>query len=117
MSATYTSLDTSISDTFDTAPAGGHDPILVRWSIYPGGAQTATTRNATFSFASPGNYMVNATITDAVGVTVKLSETVVVAANIAASITVLYSSVDVGINDNFRPVVAGGVGPYSYSWL
>ncbi len=70
-------LDTSTSGAFSASIAGGTAPFRVAWSFGDGG--TASTPNTTWSYASPGSYLVTLNVTDAVNVSVQDASVLTVA--------------------------------------
>lgn len=110
--------------SFSANPSGGLGPYVLGWSF--GDGATATGLGAVHTFGSPGTYVVQASVTDALGgtstamATITVDSAAVLAAPLAANGTVSASEVgscaNARVQFQFRGVATGGSSPYSFLW-
>ncbi|MCI4331025.1 MAG: PKD domain-containing protein [Thermoplasmata archaeon] len=104
--------------TFTAHVANGTPGYTYAWSFGDGSA-SSTVAGPVHSYAAMGNYTVNLTITDAVGVTNVTHVVVhVLAAAIPLSATASsnVSTAKTGAAIQFTALGSGGTGPYTYAW-
>ena len=106
--------DVGNSVTFTPTLSGGTGSMTYSWLV--NGVQESTSSQFSYSFSSSGTYYVNLTVTDSDGHTAFYSfkETV----NPDPSVTIKNSPAptDIGVPAEFKAVVAGGTGPYNFTW-
>lgn len=99
---------------FTAVPGNGTGRFpSVNWSF--GDGATATTLDASHSFAAPGNYSATARVIDSNGVAAADNVRVVVA-RIEVVITLTSTSLRVGASTTFRASAVGGAGNFSFQW-
>ncbi|MCI4323808.1 MAG: PKD domain-containing protein [Thermoplasmata archaeon] len=111
-------LDVGQSIAASVTPSGGTPPYTVAWSF--GDGSTGTGLAVTHTYTSAGSFTVIANVTDQLGFVRAYASTVVV--NPTGTPTSLTASLVLGANHTTPGLavtltaVAGGVGPYTYSW-
>jgi len=106
------------SVSFAGTASGGTTPYAYSWSF--GDGATATGQNSSHAYSSAGTYAVTLTVTDASSPQQKAiaSKTVTVTIPaLAASFTFTPSSPQVNSLITFTGSGAGGITPYTYSWM
>ena len=120
VSATVSSVEIGGSVTFTASVSGGTHPLSYSWKSLPTGCITVNAPTLTCVPATTGTYYVNATVTDAAGVsqTATSAQVTVKAAPALRSVSVSasVSSLRVGGVVAFTVIVTGGTAPYTYSW-
>jgi PKD repeat protein len=92
--------------------AGGSAPYAYSWEF--GDGTTASGRNATHAYATPGSYAGNWTVTDALGGTARASFDVVVQAT--PTLALGASTLVAGAPGTTYANVTGGTAPIQFSW-
>ena len=120
VSASVSSVEIGGSVTFTASVSGGTHPLSYSWKSLPTGCITVNAPTLTCVPATTGTYYVNATVTDAAGVsqTATSAQVTVKAAPALRSVSVSasVSSLRVGGVVAFTVIVTGGTAPYTYSW-
>jgi PKD domain-containing protein/galactose oxidase-like protein len=94
--------------------SGGTTPLEYRWMIAGGPASNASEVNKTFT--SEGSYLASFEVTDAVGFTVIVNETIQVNAGVEILANESAGVTDVGLPLWFNATSTGGTGPIYYTW-
>ena len=114
ISSSQNPADVGNSVTFSSSESGGTGTDTYVW--YINGVQESTASSFSYSFSAAGTYYVNVTVTDSDGHTASYSLKETVNPDPSVVIHVVHNPTDVGIWANFSASIAGGTGPFSYSW-
>jgi PKD repeat protein len=106
--------DEGVPVTWTAHVSDGTPSYSYSWSI--SGTQICTTTACTYTFASPGAYTVDLTVTDSQGVHASASYTEDVDSTPLITASSNVSLADVKIPISFTSIASGGTGGYSYSW-
>jgi PKD repeat protein len=109
-----TSTDVGLPISFHSLPAGGTPPYVIAWTFNDGNSTTGP--NVTHAFAAPGNYSVEATVTDEAGAIRTATIPVVVAPRPSVGVLANLSTTDPGVSVRFGASLSGGIGPFTYTW-
>jgi PKD repeat protein len=109
---TYGTAPLSVS--FDSTTGGGLPLDSYSWSFGDGGS--ATTANATHWYATLGMFVVNYSVSDALGEVVHRNLTVDVYGPFRVSASASPSNLTVGANATLTATTTGGSGGPRYSW-
>jgi PKD domain len=113
-SSSSTVTDAGGSLTFTGAAAFGLDPLHGAWKF--GDGTSATGFTSAHSYSAAGVFVVTFTVTDLLGENASASTLVVVNAAPTVSASVSPPSPTAGTAAGLVASVAGGTGPYTYSW-
>ena len=94
--------------------AGGLAPFTYAWGF--GDGLSGSGRTPTHTYASAGTYTATVTATDSVGGSANASVAVDVVPALGVSIRLAPATAAVGVPEGLSADVAGGVGPFVYSW-
>lgn len=120
--------DSTFSASIISNPITGSIPLTVQfsvnsttqitsydWDLNGDGSTDSTTANPTFTYTSPGNYLVRLNVTDADGNTAIDTKTIVVTTAISLSLTASPKSGTAPLTVQFT-AVATGQDPIQYNW-
>ena len=110
---THNPTDVGVGVEFSTTITGGTGPYNYTWSI---DGNTYYTKDANFTFASSGTFVISLTVTDKNGNQASYNIHEVVNPDPVATIQAEYSPVDVSANDTFSASIYGGTSPCNYTW-
>jgi PKD repeat protein len=115
ISAEYPTVDQNITDNITLHPSNGTAP----YTFYMAIDGHAVSNNSAYSqyFTSSGTYYISAYVNDSSGESVHQASTIVVRSDPSVIITTPTNRTDANVPIQFRGVLSGGTGPYSYSWL
>ncbi|MCI4326969.1 MAG: PKD domain-containing protein [Thermoplasmata archaeon] len=99
---------------FDSTVGGGLPADSFSWSFGDGGS--STTANATHRYATLGAFVVNYSVSDALGEVVHRNLTVDVYAPLRVGLSATPASLDIGGNATLSAVSTGGSGSVRYAW-
>ena len=102
--------------TITAAVTGGLLPFTLHYSGLPPGCQSANQSQIECQPTAPGNYTVEATLTDGLGREARASISVIVGPPPTVSLEVSKNVTDVGRSVELRLVVAEGTLPYLYGY-
>ncbi len=108
-------VDPGVPVTFCAAIDGGVDPVQLSWQV----DQTLLPGDQ-YTFPDPGTYTVNATTTDALGVTATTSRVFSVLPLPTLTLLASRTTIDLNQNVTFRAVGSRGYGPpadWNYQWF
>ena len=111
----YNTVDENITDNITLTAANGTSPYT--YSILIDGHAVSSDSSYSQYFTSSGTYYVSAYVNDSAGESVHLTSTIVVRTNPSVTITTPTNRTDANVSIQFRGILSGGTGPYSYSWL
>lgn len=115
VSATPTSGTAPLTVAFTSTVTGGTGGDTYSWSF--GDASTSTVANTSHTYAHPGSFAANLTVTDSKGTTGASSATISVSAPpLGLSIVATPTSGLAPLAIVFSAAPTGGVAPYSYNW-
>ncbi len=112
--ATYTTEDVGLSDSFSANAKFGSGTYTYAWSFGDGGVSTA--ENPTHTYAATGEYTVDLTVTDSWGATAFSSTTVNVVAYPTGTISASTLTPNTKTSVTFTADASGGVSPFTYAW-
>ena len=115
ITASYGTIDPNIQDNLSVKIFNGTSSYNVVWTI--DGNQFSTSQSFSYIFSSSGTYKISVSVTDATGYVVTKSMTITVRSNPSVEIQAPVNKKDANSSVSFRPILSGGVGPYSYQWL
>ena len=115
LSTEYPTVDENITDNISLAASNGTGHYT--YSIFIDGGIVSTSYSYSQYFSSPGTYHVTAYVNDSSGESIFLSTNIVVRENPSVTIVTPSNRTDMNVPIQFRGVLSGGTGPYSYSWL
>jgi PKD repeat protein len=101
---------------FNAAVSGGTSPYTYSWVASGGSPASGTSASFSTSFAVKGTYIVNVTVTDHNGATVRAFQLVTIS---PSALTVSISGPTIGTANTqvtFTSTVSGGTSPYTYAW-
>lgn len=108
-----TKKDANVPITFDSTLSGGVGPYTYQWLI---GATTYNVTNPTVDFASPGNYTLQLTVSDAFGRDAIETSSIIIYSDPSVSL-VSSGNPTVSLPHTLSANVSGGVGPYNVHWF
>ncbi|MHB1708716.1 MAG: beta strand repeat-containing protein [Thermoplasmataceae archaeon] len=111
----YSTVDENITDSISLSASNGTGPYT--YAILINGILVSSAGSYSQYFTSPGTYDITAYVNDSRDESVSLATTIVVRANPAVSIVTPTNRSDANVAIPFRGILAGGTGPYTYSWL
>jgi len=99
------------------SPSGGRTPYTYSWNFGDGTA-LGTAQNPTHSYAGPGTFTAQVTVTDVNGatVTVNAPATTVTPAPLVASATASPTVGDAPLPTTLSGFATGGTAPFTYAW-
>lgn len=109
------------SVTLSGTVSGGTGPYTYAWQF--GNGMTGSGTNPVESYARPGTYQVNLTVTDFYGQTAYGSDSILVSppppppTQLIASMSVSPRGGTVPLNVSFGALASGGKAPYNFTWL
>ncbi len=113
--AQHTSIDTGQPDSFFAVVSGGTSPYSFVWEI--NGNIVSSAMNMTYTFSSPGTYVITLIIRDALGASSSYTISITVNPDLSASLAIEYPIVDENITDTLALTAHNGTSPYTYSIL
>ena len=109
--------DSGLYTVFDSTVSGGS--YNYQWKVTPAAscspAGSATFQNCTWNV--PGTYFVNLTLTNAAGYVASANVSYNVMADPSAYLKESHTYIDLGQSVKYTAQSAGGLSPYTYSWL
>jgi YVTN family beta-propeller protein len=115
-SAAPATADVGTNVTFRTVAAGGESPLRYAYVGLPPGCATSDRAALPCRPTANGTFLVNVTVTDAVGITVAASTVVRVNPAPALDLSATPVATDAPGTVNFGAVANDGTPPYSYAW-
>jgi len=106
------------SISFSASGSGGALPYTYSWN-FGDGLGTSNLQSPTYSYGSPGSYMVILLTTDSVGATAKAFNIVTITggnSGLTAIISINTNTPQSGQTVLFTASASGGTAPYSYNW-
>ncbi len=115
LSVQYPTVDENISDNVTLSAVNGTGPYT--YAIFINGAKVSESASYGQFFTSPGTYYIIAYVNDSSGSSAELTATITVRSNPTVVIESPVNETDANVPITFRPILTGGTGPYTYSWL
>lgn len=102
---------------FSSTVTGGWAPYQYAWQLGPAGV-TSSAPTPSYTFLTPGSYLVSLNVTDSLGVSVVAFTNVTVEPipPLVATATATPSSGTVPLNVTLTAGASGGTGPYTFDW-
>jgi hypothetical protein len=107
-------IDVGFTDRFTSTVAGGYGAITYHWSF--GDGASAGNASPSHSYAHPGEYQVNLTVTDLVGHSANVSLNVFVVGPLEAASSADPAPATAGTPVALVGTVSGGLPPFAYNW-
>ena len=115
--ASPTTGQAPLTVNLSASPSGGRTPYTYSWN-FGDGTTLGTAQNPTHSYAGPGTFTAQVTVTDANGatVTVNAPATTVTPAPLVASATTSPTVGDAPLPTTLSGFATGGTAPFTYAW-
>ncbi len=116
VSASLSTVDTGLPDSFACTPAGGAPPYQFAWNFTSGSSYRAGPGTTSWAYAAAGTYHVDCNVSDPSSFVITAPITVVVnpAPTLDASVSTLNATVGSALT--FRCTAAGGTRPLAVRW-
>ena len=104
--------------SFSASASGGTPPYIYSWT-FGDGLGTSSAQSTTYTYSSPGSYMVILTTTNSVGATATVFNSVTITggnSGLTATISTNTNTPQSGETVLFTASANGGTAPYSYNW-
>ena len=115
INVSHSIVDINIGDTISLTAHNGTLPYT--YAILINGVKVSSSDAYSLYFTANGTYYITAFANDSAGESESLSSTITVRKNPSVNIVTPTNKTDANVPVQFRGILSGGTGPYTYSWL